>query len=140
MIKSLILITTAIFLLGCATPNSALYPGHSYAPTSPKSVQIYEAFPPDKNSYEVIGEVRFDGDVVEIVPSFVNEKFRIEAAKRGADAIVIERLNSGMIVQQVPGTITTTPGYYSTTSTYTAPSYTGQRLTKIRGLLLKFKS
>jgi len=129
----------AVFLSGCATPSSDLYPGHVHSRTDPDNVRIYESFPPDRSSYDIIGEVRFDTDVVEVLPSVVNKQFKREAAKKGADAIVIDRSATGMIVRTVPGTITTHHGPSYSTSTYTNPSYVGHKTTKITGIMLKFK-
>ena len=129
-----------MILSGCATPSSAVYPGKSHPPTKPENVQIYESFPPDPSSYEIIGEVRFDEDVVEVMPSVINKQFKREAAKNGADAIVIDRSTTGMIMRQVPGRINTTyHGYGYATSTYTSPSVVGHPTKKIRAVMLKFR-
>ena len=81
------LVLAALFCGGCASASSSRYPGTIYAPTAPGTVPIYYNFPPVK--YEVIGEVKYDGAPAARW-SGAEKLLRVEAAKMGGDAIVIQ--------------------------------------------------
>ena len=81
-----------LFFLGCATAavNSSPYGKRIYSPTDPQSVRVLREFP--DSGYVKIGEVSGE------LPSYLTfkdtdrtleEKFRAEAARIGADAVVI---------------------------------------------------
>lgn len=86
----LVILILFVFCSGCIGVNTALYPGKNYPPTNSKNVQLLHSFPPDKNTYEIIGEMSLGGmlGTYEDYPS-LKWRLRTEAAAKGADAVVL---------------------------------------------------
>lgn len=119
-VRSLLLLEAVLWLsasclVGCVSINTALYPRSNYPPSDPSRVQILHSFPPDRDSYEIIGEVSV-GETMDEYDSMFNDRLRKKVALSGGDAVVLGRDLERMVGFTTPGQSSTTGSSFGTAS------------------------
>ena len=110
------IITVLILFTGCVSIQIGMYPNCNYPPVDSSTVQIYRAFPPDRETYEVIGEFTVEEGLGDY-DSLFYQRLKRRAGEVGGNAVVLARN-----LERVVGI--TTAGH-STSTTTTSGSATG---------------
>ena len=92
MTSAIVVIVSVCILSGCTGNTVYLKSTRSFAPTDPNTVQLYSSAQPTVK-FEVIGYVSTYSTYADRDGDLLKEHLRIEAAKRGADAIIGFKLN-----------------------------------------------
>lgn len=127
MVKFIVLLVLVILLSGCASFGVARYNDQvNYPPTNPNLVKIFNSEPPQP--FEKIGELTCNAAPASSFNS-INKRFQMEAAKMGADAVIV---NTNLI----------TGGVYHNMNSYGSGfsgSATPMYKKSILGIAIKFK-
>jgi hypothetical protein len=99
--RRVVLLTLVALLAGCTTTD---YLGKTYPPT--QHVDVFFSPQDVKRPYEVMGEIRAEADDIVSYES-MEQKLVQEAMQKGADAILIEKLDTTETGYTTLGTATT---------------------------------
>src|SRR5262245_59431060 len=93
------------FITGCTSNKSMAIPGTSLAPTNPDSIQVLNATP-DRN-FRVVGTVEIQRGIGNLdSQKTLVRKYQVEAAKLGAQAVIIDTMPQATItgMNKIKGT------------------------------------
>jgi hypothetical protein len=134
---------TLLLALSASACVSVDYVGRSYAPTA--SVQVYMAATDVKRPYETMGEVRAQVDAIPFTnpAQQLQDKLVAEARARGADGIILGRLDQRQVVasQQTVGQATTkkkSSGKKKTTTYTETTTANTEDVVELRGTLIHY--
>ena len=91
-----------LFFNGCVGIQIGLYPNYNFPPVDPATVQIYRAFPPDRASYEVIGEFTVEEGLGDY-DSLFYQRLKRRVGGVGGNAVVLSRNLEGVVGITTPG-------------------------------------
>lgn len=97
----------ALVLQGCVAIQIGIYPNSNFPPVDPSTVQIYGSFPPDRNSFDVIGEFTVE-ETMSSYDSLFYQRLKRRIAEVGGNAAVIGRNLERVIGINIPGTTSST--------------------------------
>lgn len=82
----------AVFLTGCVTANTTKLSANDYPPLDPNEVTIYLSEDDVPGDYEKVGIINLSGNYQFTNQEKMYEKARKEAAKIGANGVVVEEI------------------------------------------------
>jgi hypothetical protein len=129
----LILFAFFVLMAGCTTTD---YLGKTYPPT--QHVDVFFSPQDVKRAYEVMGEIRAEGDDIVSYES-MQQKLVQEAMQKGADAILIEKLDMTETGYTTVGDKTGEKRRRRASSSTTISTTTIEKDRLITGKLLKYR-
>ena len=146
-------------LTGCVAIQIGIYPGFNFPPTDPATVQIYRSFPPDSDTYEVIGEFSVQ-EALGDYDSLFYQRLKRRVAEVGGNAVILQRSLEGVVAFTIPGQASSTTTAVGTatatafgnnavatgaTASHTSATYTPPQKLEVgsysgRGYVIRFKS
>lgn len=94
-------------LASCVGIQIGIYPNCNFPPTDPATVQIYRAFPPDRDTYEVIGEFTVEEGLGDY-DSLFYQRLKRRVAEVGGNAVVLSRNLEGVVGFTTPAQASST--------------------------------